>query len=388
MTIIGIFLNIEISTGGHARYLKLLQGLAEKKCNVVLYYNSRLSLDLTDVELVPVDVFYVRHQTKNLSSLFAKSLAAVLRKKTCHFFSSGLEEKKYIIIFGETHWKAAKILSKFSGVDILFSQRSDSIQESLMYLKYEKLNIAEKIFNILYIIRQYFREKEIAKKAAIVFFQSKNDSNNFLRRVGKCKASISVVRNDIRQERFKLEYALSNNSAQCRNILFIGTLGRRKGVIYLLKAVAELYQENIPFTLKIFGPGSTSDKSKVLNFIEQNNLASLISVFGRTENPFEELKYADLLVVPSLFDSYPNTILEAIHCGVPVVAASCGGIPDMLRYSELLFPPADSKSIYNILRKIIVDDNEYLHYRELCRLRRDFFDFDWAQAWLDEINHL
>jgi glycosyltransferase involved in cell wall biosynthesis len=40
---------------------------------------------------------------------------------------------------------------------------------------------------------------------------------------------------------------------------------------------------------------------------------------------------ADVFVVPSLYDNSPNTILEAMACGVPVVAFETGGIPDMIR---------------------------------------------------------
>lgn len=388
MTIIGIFFNIEISTGGHIRYLKLLQDLAEKGCAVVLYHNGRLDLELPGVTLVPVDVFYIRHKTKNLSSLFARRLDAFLKSRGGEPGPSpdpGKDGGKHILVFGETHWKAAKVLSKTTGAGILFAQRSDSVSESLMYLRHERLAPKDRIFNILYIARQRLREKDIAKNAEVAFFQSRRDADSFLRRTGGSRARVAVVRGNIKTDRFKPEYANANTSARCRDILFIGTLGMRKGVAYLLEAAARLHREGLPFSLKIFGPGSDGDKNRVLGFIARNGLTEAVSVYGRTEDPFAEMAKADLFVVPSLFDSYPDTILEAIHCGLPVVASSCGGIPDMLRHPELLFPPADAEAIHRTLRALITDDGAYLRCRELCASRRAYFDFDWAQAWLDEI---
>jgi glycosyltransferase involved in cell wall biosynthesis len=62
---------------------------------------------------------------------------------------------------------------------------------------------------------------------------------------------------------------------------------------------------------------------------------------------------ADLYVIPSLQDNQPNTVLEAMACGTPVIGFDVGGIPDMVRSGEngLLIPPGD----VNALRQGIVD---------------------------------
>jgi glycosyltransferase involved in cell wall biosynthesis len=52
---------------------------------------------------------------------------------------------------------------------------------------------------------------------------------------------------------------------------------------------------------------------------------------------------ADLLVVPSLQDNSPNTVLESMACGIPVVGFETGGVPDMVRHGTtgFLVPPGD-----------------------------------------------
>ena len=60
---------------------------------------------------------------------------------------------------------------------------------------------------------------------------------------------------------------------------------------------------------------------------------------------------ADVLVVPSLADNYPNVIGEALACGVPVVASDIGGIPDLVRPTGTgqLFAADDARSFLSVL---------------------------------------
>jgi glycosyltransferase involved in cell wall biosynthesis len=67
---------------------------------------------------------------------------------------------------------------------------------------------------------------------------------------------------------------------------------------------------------------------------------------------------ADLFVIPSLQDNLPNTVLEAMACGAPVVGFSVGGIPDMVRDGEngLLVPPGDVPGLSAAIHTLLVDD--------------------------------
>jgi glycosyltransferase involved in cell wall biosynthesis len=66
---------------------------------------------------------------------------------------------------------------------------------------------------------------------------------------------------------------------------------------------------------------------------------------------------ADVFVIPSLQDNLPNTVLEAMACGAPVVGFRVGGIPDMVRdgVNGLLVPPNDIAGLASAIEALLGD---------------------------------
>jgi glycosyltransferase involved in cell wall biosynthesis len=106
---------------------------------------------------------------------------------------------------------------------------------------------------------------------------------------------------------------------------------RRKGITYLVDALSILknnYPEGEKIEIVIFGKNKYFDVSQLpfkvheLSLItSQNELAVIYSM-------------ADVFVTPSLEDNLPNTIMEALACGTPVVAFDTGGIPEMVDHQQ------------------------------------------------------
>jgi glycosyltransferase involved in cell wall biosynthesis len=68
---------------------------------------------------------------------------------------------------------------------------------------------------------------------------------------------------------------------------------------------------------------------------------------------------ADVFVIPSLEDNLPNTVLESMACGTPVVGFRVGGIPDMVREGEngLLVPRGDITGLASAIETLLTDES-------------------------------
>jgi len=94
-----------------------------------------------------------------------------------------------------------------------------------------------------------------------------------------------------------------------------------KGLHTLLRA-CEIAGKKIRVTLKLFGTGKLPIKISNFEFSMHEFTNDLMAV--------QAYQSCDLIVVPSLQDNYPNVILEALSCGVPVIGSRVGGISEIL----------------------------------------------------------
>ena len=90
-----------------------------------------------------------------------------------------------------------------------------------------------------------------------------------------------------------------------------------------------------------------------------------------------DLSKANLLVCPSRYEGLPNVVLEAMAIGVPVVAASVGGIPELIEdgVTGKLVPPASATELANAITEAIRADSTKLHRWSLNaveKIKRDY----------------
>ena len=111
-----------------------------------------------------------------------------------------------------------------------------------------------------------------------------------------------------------------------KNIVAIGNLSPRKGFDLLLNVMNELKEEKIHLT--ILGDGAFKD-----DLLEQKYQLKLTNVTfkGKVDNPFVYLKEADLFILSSRYEGFPNVLLEAGACGTYSLANDCpGGINEII----------------------------------------------------------
>jgi len=118
-------------------------------------------------------------------------------------------------------------------------------------------------------------------------------------------------------------------------ILHVGRLVPQKDVETLIKAFALFRQKNKGHLIIV---GDGSDKEKLEKLILDRNISEYVSFEGSQNNPYVYMKNADVFVLSSRWEGLPNVLIEALICGVPVVATDC---PYGSR--EILAPETDYK---------------------------------------------
>lgn len=114
--------------------------------------------------------------------------------------------------------------------------------------------------------------------------------------------------------------------SKCFNIVASGALYSVKGFDLLISAIASL-QTVIHIDLKLFILGNEryeiGYKKKLQNQIVKSDLQDKVFLLGHKDNPYPYYKNADLFVLSSRKEGFPNVILENLYFNIPVVASSC-----------------------------------------------------------------
>ena len=153
---------------------------------------------------------------------------------------------------------------------------------------------------------------------------------------------------------------------------FVGDFkDERKGHNLFLKTAARL-SRNIP-NIKFILVG---DGQKLMNYIEQYKPYQNIEFQGRKSNPIPTIKTFSLMVVPSLEDSCPNTVLEALYNNIPVIGAKSGGIPEILINKSAIFD-LNEDSLFKLITKC--KDKSYRYdLLKKQNIRKELLTFDWT----------
>ena len=143
--------------------------------------------------------------------------------------------------------------------------------------------------------------------------------------------------------------------AVARNILFVGRLDKMKGVDILLEAIAELKKSGIKCSCTIAGDGPS--KESLQNLAGKLHIENQVVFAGTCSDIVRHLQAAAVFVLPSRSEGMPNAVLEAMACGVPIIATSVGGVPDIIQNGRngLLIAPDDIRALSSALASLFTD---------------------------------
>jgi colanic acid/amylovoran biosynthesis glycosyltransferase len=174
--------------------------------------------------------------------------------------------------------------------------------------------------------------------------------------LGFPESGLRIVRFGLDME----EYPVLEGERNPNNLMMVGRLVEKKGFEYGLRAVAESRKHGHHWNVNIFGDGPLMDSLQKLT----NNLGLASSVRFHGFLPADAVLKAhrdhSLLLAPSVtasdgdMEGLPNTILEAMALGTPVIATNHAAIPEAITHTKsgFLARERDTGGLADILNKI------------------------------------
>lgn len=353
-------------SGGTQRYLELIYGLIEKE-NIVHLFISK------DAELRNNECLF-RHDIKrcSVSSFLIPNglLNFLVNFKTL----SSIRKINYdAIISFDVPCSVQLSLLRLKKLFVFI--RQDFIGCRNIRISIGSENLIKKIY--LDVLKKI--EKAVLLHAHRIIVQCKYDKDILMKRHNELKCLINskmlILNNNVNPSWVTIKKYVYNKKRANKDIklCFIGNLNDPiKGLSILLDSVSILLDEGANLSLYVIGDGQLLDYYRN----RYKNRAN-IKFWGMLKDPLLTINKCDLMVVPSLADSFPNTIMEALYMELPVIGSDIGGIPEMLRYEDLIFSP----NVMDLVAKLrdIIDGEKLELYREYSRKIKKELTFDWVE---------
>lgn len=233
----------------------------------------------------------------------------------------------------------AKIARFFKNTPVVFTVHGISV------------NVWEKMTN-------KFTAKIFSRIEKLLLFQFKYDyqisvSSDFLK-YQNVNQNIAVIGNGVDLKSFE---KIRIGKAKPFKILFVGRLHPQKGLFYLIDAVEEVVKKYPQIYVVLVGEGPLEKSLK--DYLKKKKLEKYFIFRGLLTNSalVSEYESSHLFVLPSVYEGFPLTLLEAWAAKLPVVATAVGEVPKLVKngINGILIKPADVKSLANGIIFVIED---------------------------------
>lgn len=219
------------------------------------------------------------------------------------------------------------------------------------------------------------------RRAALLLADSNATATDLGRIYGTPPGKIRIVYPGFDGEHLRptarnIEAARARLQLPARYFVFIGTLQPRKNIERLVEAFARWQREHGEYETALVLAGAKGW------LFEESWLAQATNV--RITGYIDEADKAGLLagaialVFPSLYEGFGFPVLEAMHCGAPVIASATSSLPEVVGEAGLLVDPLSVEEIAEAMARC--SENEYLRQQLIERGYRQAKRFTWAAA--------
>lgn len=144
----------------------------------------------------------------------------------------------------------------------------------------------------------------------------------------------------------------------------------------LVRAFLKVHEKHPDYVLKIFGPDSGDGTKEILEkLISDNNAKDFVFLMGASNDLEKEIPKGEIYAYSSDYEGMPNSLLEAMAMGMPVVSTDCpcGGPRAVIRDGEngFLIPVGDEDALTDRMNRLIEDKELSKRFSENARKIED-----------------
>ena len=236
-------------------------------------------------------------------------------------------EFDYVVSFGMTA-NIINILVNKKGKTIITEHNVKSIENS----------IGKEINKLIYYYVYNFLIKLLYNKADKIITVSKYMGIDLIKNYGIKETKIDTIYNgvdDKKIEKLKLEPLSDVEYKVFKNpvIINVGAISKQKGQWHLIKIMPKLKKIIPNIQLVILGQGAYFDK--LSNLVQSLKLQDSVHLMGVKSNPYKYMYNADIFVLTSLYEGFPNVLVEAMSVGIPIVSVDCKSGPKELLNKDI-----------------------------------------------------
>jgi glycosyltransferase involved in cell wall biosynthesis len=155
------------------------------------------------------------------------------------------------------------------------------------------------------------------------------------------------------------------------DVISVGTLEPRKNQRFLLEVIAHAMRQGKRYTLALAGSGQ--DRAALEQLASDLGIAGQVAFLGHRPNAIEIMGSAKVYAHSALLENLPLALIEAMACGLPILAPAVGGIPDLFEAGEggLFWDLRDVAGAGELLIRLLEDGTERKRMAAAAKRRFD-----------------
>ena len=224
------------------------------------------------------------------------------------------------------------VISYYSGISKLLCV------DHLMHRKAYKLIVSERTITTN-ITRSVKIKHQLYRFADVIVPNSTTESNFIKTQFPFLKNKVVTINNFVDERKF---YPIEKTTTdfETTNAIFVGRYNEAKNIPNFLRAIAKVAQTGRKFHVDFFGRDIAEHCDTL---VEELGIADIIRFCPQSSTIEEEYRKHNLIIIPSLYEGFPNVLCEAMCCGLPALGSHVSDIPFIMkdRKNGFVFNPTN-----------------------------------------------